>query len=437
MWDWAELGYLEQRSAARLAETLRAAGFTIEMGVGGIPTAFVASYGSGEPVVGILAEYDALPAMAQDAAPERSATDHSASGHACGHNLFGAGSALAAIAVKEALVATGGAGTIKFFGCPAEEGGGGKVHLSRAGVFAGCDAILSWHPGDANFAIAAGNLANVSARFRYTGVAAHASVNPWSGRSALDGLMLTAHALDMLREHMPDGARIHYTVTRGGGAPNVVPADAELYLYARHANPDELRDLWKRVLACGEAGALGTGTTMAVTVVNSNYARLPNMPLAKLYDRHLRASGGIVYTPEEHAFAEKLHTTLPASARALGTERDIQPIMEKTTSGSSDVADVSWQAPTGEMNTACLVPGTPAHSWQVVAAGGMSIGEKGMVLAARVLALSAVDLLSDAALRAEVAADFERRKAGRTYQSLLPADAKPPLDYRANGGGEL
>ncbi|MFN7648389.1 MAG: amidohydrolase, partial [Acidobacteriota bacterium] len=240
IWELAEVGYKEQKSSALLQEELRRAGFTVEAGTGGIPTAFVASYGTGKPVIGLMAEYDALPGLSQEDTPQRAPRQANAPGHGCGHNLLGAGSVLAAIALKE----QGFGGTLKVFGTPAEEGGGGKVYMIRAGAFAGVDAVLAWHPGDANQASLRTSLANITAKFRFRGVAAHAAVNPEQGRSALDAVMLFNHAIDLLREHVPQETRMHYIITQGGVAPNVVPEFAEVYVYARHPSMKVLDNVW-------------------------------------------------------------------------------------------------------------------------------------------------------------------------------------------------
>lgn len=431
VWEFAEVGYKETRSAALLKEDLRAAGFTIQDDIGGIPTAFSATWGSGRPVIGILGEYDALPGLSQEAVAEKKPREEGGPGHGCGHNLFGAGSAFAAVAVKQRLAATKRGGTIRFYGCPAEEGGGGKIYMVRDGAFKDCDVVLAWHPGSDNRASLQSNLANITGKFRYRGRAAHAAGSPEKGRSALDAVAIFTHAVDLLREHVPQSTRLHYIITNGGAAPNVVPEFAEVYLYSRHPDMNVLDGVWARILKCAEAGALASETKLEVELVNSAYNLLPNDALTKLLDRNLRVVGGIEYSPEEAAFAELLRSSLPAGERrALGAERVVGAVEEGVSYGSTDVGDVSWVVPTAQFRTATFVPGTPGHSWQVVACSGSSIGRKGMVVAAKVLALSAWELLTTPAEVEAARESFKKRSQGREYKSRLPADQKPPLNYR-------
>lgn len=432
IWEFAEVGYKERQSADLLKAELRAAGFQLRENVGEIPTAFVATFGSGKPVIGILGEYDALPGLSQEAfLSEKKAVAAGAPGHGCGHNLFGVASAFAAITLKDHLAEKKLGGTIRFYGTPAEEGGAGKVFMARAGVFNDLDVALAWHPGDANSASLKSSLANVTAKFRFHGTAAHAAAAPDKGRSSLDAVMLMAHAVDMLREHVPQTTRLHYIVTSGGGAPNVVPDYAELYMYARHPSMPVLDGLWARVIKCAEAGALATETRMEMELVGSVYNELPNEPLAKVVDKHLRALGGLKYSPEEQAFAEKLRQTFSLEgALPLGSQQAVQEMEGGVSSGSTDVSDVSWIVPTTEFRTATYVPGTPGHSWQAVACTGSNIGRKGMVLAAKTLTLTALDLLGDPKLIEAAKADFNKRRAGYDYRSRIPANQKPPLNYR-------
>jgi aminobenzoyl-glutamate utilization protein B len=431
IWEFAEVGYKEKQSSDLLRSELRAAGFQLRENVAEIPTAFVASYGAGKPVIGILGEFDALPGLSQDSIPEKKALAAGAPGHGCGHNLFGVASAFAAITVKDYLMGKNLPGTIRFYGTPAEEGGAGKVYMARAGVFNDCDVIMAWHPGDANSASLKSSLANISAKFRFYGQAAHAAAAPDKGRSSLDAVMLMAHAVDLMREHVPSATRLHYVITQGGGAPNVVPDYAEIYMYARHPNMPTLDGIWSRIVKCAEAGALATETRMEMELVASVYNELPNEPLANLIDKNLRRVGGVKYTAEEQAFAEKLRKTFSLDgALPLGSQEQTQQMEGGVSSGSTDVSDVSWMAPTTEFRAATYVPGTPGHSWQSTACSGHSIGRKGMVVAAKTLALSAVDLMQDAKLIEAARTDFNKRRAGHDYRSRIPANQKPPLNYR-------
>lgn len=430
IWNWAEVGYQEVQTSARLQQALLDEGFSVKAGVAGMPTAFVAEYGRGEPVIAILAEMDALPGVSQAAVPERQPLRGRISGHACGHHLFGTGSSSAAIAVKHWLQKEKRTGTIRLYGTPAEEGGAGKAYLVRAGLFNDVDVALHWHAGDRNTVTNEPTLSNQSAKFRFRGTAAHAAAAPERGRSALDGVEAMNFMANLMREHMPQDARLHYVITRGGDAPNVVPEFAEVFYYVRHRDPRVLTDLFDRLVRISEGAAKGTGTTVDHEIIHGAYSLLPNDALAQAVDEVLRQVGGVSYDAEEQAFAQKLRTTLMAPGLPLGSERSIQPMDTQLGYGSTDVGDVSWTVPTIGFRTATWVPGTPAHSWQAVAAGGMSIGLKGMENAAKVLALTAQRLFTDPALRATARAEFlGRRGADFRYVSVV-GDRAPPLDYR-------
>jgi len=430
IWDLAEVGYQETKSSALLQAELQAAGFRVEAGVAGMPTGFVASYGAGGPIIGILAEFDALPGITQDASPERHPIDTKGSGHACGHHLFGTGSTAAAIAVKEWLAASGAPGTIRLYGTPAEEGGAGKVYMVREGLFKDVDIVLHWHASDRNDASPGSSLANKSAKFRFHGVSAHAAAAPERGRSALDGVQAMNLMVDMMREHVTEDSRIHYVITNGGSAPNVIPDFAEVFYYVRHPDPKEVAAMFERVVKAAEGAAMGTGTTVDHEVIHGLYAILENDTLARAMDRNLRAVGGVSYTPEERAFAETIRKSLPPDAPPLEFATEIQAFEMKEAGGSTDVADVSWVVPTTGLRTATWVPGTAAHSWQAIAAGGTSIGTKGMLVAAKTLALTAIDLMTDPALRAAAKAEYEKRVGPDFVYVPLVGDRKPPLDYR-------
>ncbi len=431
IWEFAEVGYKETRSSQLLRTELSGAGFQIQEKIADIPTAFSASWGQGKPVIGILGEFDALPGLSQEAIPQQKPRIAGAPGHGCGHNLFGTASAFAAIAVKDYLAAKKVPGTIRFYGTPAEEGGGGKIYMVRAGAFKDCDVVLTWHPGGANRASVGSNLANISAKFRFYGKAAHAASSPDKGRSALDAVMLMGNAVEFLREHVPQESRIHYIITNGGGSPNTVPDFAEVYCYARHPSMPTLDGIWARIIKCAQAGALATDTRMEMELVNSAYNVLPNDALAALFDRNLRLLGGIRYSAEEQSFAESLGKTFqPEDGLKLGTQEKILDIAHDVSYASSDVGDVSWSVPTGQFTTATYVPGAAGHSWQSTACSGMSIGQKGMTLAAKVLAVTALDLYSDPRQVQAAKADFDKKRAGNEYRSRLPADQKPPLNYR-------
>lgn len=430
IWNRAEVGYKEAQSSELLQQQLRAAGFALEAGVAGMPTAFVATAGSGKPIIGVLAEFDALPGFSQNAVPERSPIKGRISGHACGHHLFGTGSTSAAIAVKQWLEQTRTAGTIRLYGTPAEEGGAGKVYMARAGLFEDVDVVLHWHPGDSNDASPNSSLANRSAKFRFHGQSSHAAGAPEQGRSALDGVEAMDYMVSLLREHVPQETRIHYVITSGGSAPNVVPEFAEVFYYVRQPDPRVLEEIWNRVLKIADAAALGTGTRVGHEVIHGAYNLLNNQTLAKVVDHELRAVGGVQYDAAEQEFAEKIQKTLIKVSKPLGSQTQIQPFRPRQEYGSTDVGDVSWLVPTVGVRAATWVPGTPAHSWQAVAAGGMSIGFKGMEVASKTLARTAVALYRNPRIVREARAEFESARGGEFRYAPLLGDRAPPLDYR-------
>ena len=431
LWTNPELGYLEENSSALLQSELEKEGFTIEKGVAGIPTAFTATYGSGSPVIGVLGEFDALPGMSQDAVPFRKARVVDAPGQACGHHLFGTGSMAAAIAAKDYLKESGKSGTIRFYGTPAEEGGSGKVYMVRAGLFDDVDAIVSWHAGDRNASNPSTNLATISGKFRFTGKSSHAAMAPELGRSALDGVEGMNDLVNMLREHTTESTRIHYIITKGGDAPNIVPKEAEVYYVIRHSNRKEVKAVWDRVVKAAEGAAIGTETEMTYEIIGGTYEKLPNEPLSKIMHDNMTLVGGVEYTPEDMEFAKEIQKTLGAP-KPIESAGEIQPMEFTYGKASADTGDVSWNAPTAAVNTATWVPGTPAHSWQAVAAGGTDIGFKGMMVAAKTIALSAMDLFKNPKLLDDIKADFNKRRGSDFKYEALLGDRAPALDYRKN-----
>lgn len=429
IWEFAEPGYQETQSSSLLAKTLEDAGFTIQSGVADIPTAFTATYGSGEPVIGILGEFDALPGLAQHAVAERSPIDGNGYGQACGHHLFGSASMLAAIAVAEQIKAGNQPGTIRFYGTPAEEGGAAKVFMVRDGLFDDVDIVLHWHPGSSNGAGDPSNLSRIAAKFRFYGRAAHAAGAPEQGRSALDAAELMNHAAQLMREHTPEYTRIHHIITSGGAAPNVVPDFAEVYYYVRHPDATVVKDLYRRLLLCAEAGALATETRLEVEFLAGTHNVLPNDALSSVTLKNLQNLADLSYTQEEMEFARTIQETLQAP-KPIESIKDVIDSKGQTSKGSTDVGDVSWVVPTTGLRTACWVPGTPAHSWQAVAAGGTEIGRKGMILAARVLAATAWDIAHDENLMAEAKAELALRLNSEPYSAMLEPGQKAPLNYR-------
>jgi aminobenzoyl-glutamate utilization protein B len=436
IWEYAEVGYQETKSSALLQQELTKSGFKVEAGVAGIPTAFVATSGSGEPVIGILAEFDALPGINQDAVPERKPIAGKGAGHACGHHLFGTASVSAGIALADWLKKSGTAGTIRVYGTPAEEGGSGKVYMVRAGLFNDVDAVLHWHASDVNFAGVDKALANKSAKFRFHGLSAHASGAPDKGRSALDGVEAMNVMSNMMREHIPSDARMHYVITSGGSAPNVVPDFAEVYYYVRHMDAKMVESIFDRLVKASEGAAMGTGTTVEHEVIGGTHNLLANETLARVMNAKLNEVGGFAYSPEEQAFAEKIYATLMSPSVTLDSHGKVQAYdFERPGLGSTDVGDVSWTVPTVGLRTATWVPGTSAHSWQATAAGGMSIGYKGMNVASQTLALAGQALFASPDILAKAKAEFdERRGPDFSYKPLL-GDRPPALDYRKGAAG--
>jgi aminobenzoyl-glutamate utilization protein B len=430
IWGFAEMGYQEEKSAALLQQTLCNEGFKVTKGVAGIPTAFIAEYGEGLPVIAILGEYDALPGLSQEAVAEKK-TAGKAAGHACGHHLFGTASTAAAIEVKNWLKANKKKGTIRFYGCPAEEGGSGKVYLVREGLFADVDAALHWHPGDANDANPGSALANKSAKFRFYGIASHAGMAPEKGRSALDGVEAMNMMVNMMREHIPSDARIHYVITNGGKAPNVVPDFAEVYYYVRHGNRKMVVDIFDRIAKAAEGAALGTGTKTDYELIGGTHELLPNITLQKMMHANLVQVGGVTYTEDEKIFGQSILKSLGIEDGNLEKASVIQPYKTLDPSfGSTDVGDVSFTVPTAGMGSATWVPGTPAHSWQAVAAGGTDIGNKGMMVAAKTIALTAIDLYLNPGVILKAKEELNQKRGSDFKYTPLLGDRKPALDYR-------
>lgn len=429
IWEWAEPGYCETRSAALLSGILEQAGFAVTRGVAGIPTAFTAEIGSGQPVLGILGEYDALPGLSQAAVPHRQPRDGVEYGHGCGHHLFGVASASAAMALGQEIQAGRLPGTVRYYGCPAEEGGSAKAFMVREGLFQDVAAVLHWHPSSSNSAGDRSSLARIAVKYRFHGQSAHAAGAPEQGRSALDAVELTNHAAQLLREHIPEKARLHHVITFGGEAPNVVPNFAEVYYYVRHPQSSVVRKLYERLTKCAQAGALATETRLEVVDEGGIVEILPNSALAAVVLRNLRELNDLEYNEEDLAFAARLREALP-NPDSVEKIREVADRSGAVGSGSTDVGDVSWVTPTTGFSTSCWVPGTPGHSWQAVACGGTPIARKGMHLAARVLAASGYDLLTSPDVLAAAQAEHHKRTTGRSYEPLIRPDQPPPLDYR-------
>ena len=430
IWDWAEMGYQEEKSSSLLQQTLKEEGFSMQAGVAGLPTAFIAEYGSGSPIIGILAEFDALPGISQQVATVRKPIPNKNGGHACGHHLFGTASTAAAITIKNYLNKTKTKGTIRLYGTPAEEGGSGKVYMVRSGLFDDVDIVLDWHASDKNAASPVTSMANRSAKFRFYGYSAHAAGAPEKARSSLDAVEAMNFMVNLMREHIPDGSRIHYVITKGGNAPNVVPDFAEVFYYVRDFDVNILEDMLSRLINTAEAAALGTGTRMEYEIIHGNRPVLPNEVVQKVMYDNLVQVGGVSYTRAEQKFAKEIYKTLIDPSLSISSAKTIQPYKFTKGKGSTDVGDVSWKTPTARLRVATWVPGTSAHTWQAVAAGGMSIGMKGMINASKVLVGAAIDLYNDPKTVKNAKKELiERRGPGFNYYSML-GDRNPPLDYR-------
>lgn len=444
IWAFAEVGLQEYKSAELLAAELEKAGFKVERGVAEMPTAFTATWGSGRPKIGFLAEYDALPHLSQKASPVREPLRQDAPGHGCGHNTYGAAVLGAVLALKEEMVRDNLPGTIVFFGCPAEETLIGKTFMARAGLFDDLDCALTWHPGAFNTVSLSSSNAMNSAKFTFYGRSSHAAGDPENGRSALDAVELMNVGVNYLREHIIEEARIHYVITKGGGEPNVVPAEAQVWYYVRAPRRQDVDAIFARVLKIAEGAALMTETTFKVDLLAACYNMLPNETLSAVLYEAMKKAGPPQWTPAEIEFAKEISksfapgqkealiraTKLPPEYGEKYLDDTIAPIFDRgeIMKGSTDVADVSWVTPTAQINTCCQAIGSPGHSWQFVATSGMSIAHKGLELAAKTLAIAGSELLRNPELIEKARAEFAAATKGQPYKCALPADIKPPLD---------
>ena len=431
LWGYAELALLETKSAAELADYLEGQGFTVERGVADMPTAFVASYGSGSPVVGILAEYDALPGLSYKVESSKVPLNEGDPGHGCGHNLFGAASVGAAVAVKETLQRYRLDGTIVLFGCPAEETVVGKVYMAKAGIFDGLDVCLDWHPGSTTGVGFARSRALNNFTVEFFGQTAHGAGDPWNGRSALDAIELMNHAVNMLREHVVPSTRIHYVISDGGGAPNVVPGYARVWYYVRDLYRPGVESTYAWVLKTAEAAALATETTHKVTLTTGVHSYLLNRPLTEMLDRSLHAAGEPQWSEDDHEFARAIQRELDKPEEGMFEGIKEMPAEEQPAGGgSTDAAEVSRIVPTAKMRVATWPIGSPGHAWPVVACSGRSTGHKSMLFAARVLGGAAAELMISPDVIAAAKAEFERKTEGNPYGSPIPVYQKPPIPPR-------
>jgi aminobenzoyl-glutamate utilization protein B len=450
IWDYAEIGLLENKSSSLLADTLEEAEFIVERGVTYMPTAFIARYGTEKPVIAILGEYDALPGLSQIAEPIKKPLMDGVPGHGCGHNLLGVAALAAALAIKEEIKSGEVTGTICFFGCPAEENVDAKAGMVKEGYFKDVDISLTWHPGDKNSVWSINFQAIFSAVFKFHGRTAHAAADPFNGRSALDAVELMNVGCNYLREHIIPDARIHYTITNGGEAPNIVPEDAAVWYFVRAPRIDQVREIYPRVVKVAKGAAMMTETEVEIEFHGGSANMLPNYVLEDLFHEKMTELGPPPFDAEDMKFSQEIQKTFPEGYfdNSLSImPRDMQEVVEQfrgtnfcdkilpivsrgyTMPGSTDVGDVSWVTPLAQFSSACYTVGTPGHSWQLVAQVGMSIGHKGMLHAAKVLALTSFELLQKPEIVKKARIEFEERIKETSYESALPDDWRPPIEH--------
>ena len=430
VWELAETALRETESARVLADYAEAKGFTVQRGVAGMPSAFVATYGQGKPVIAIMGEYDALPGISQKASAAKEPLREGAAGHGCGHNLFGAASLGAAVAIRDAIAAGSLSGTIRFLGTPAEESIGGKIYMIREGLFKDVDAVLVWHPSDTTKVDHEGAQANVQFFVDFRGRTAHAAADPWNGRSAADAVEAFTHGLNLLREHVKPTVRIHYTVQKAGDVPNVVPDYARILTWVRDSKRPGVDAVFARVQEIARGAGLIAGVEPTVTV-QTGYTDMNILESGlKLLHENLALVGQPSYTAEEQAFARALQkATGQKEVGMVAALEPLKPLAEDPPGGSTDVGDVSWVVPTLHFSVATAPKGVPWHAWPVVASSRMSIGHKGMMRASLTLAGSAVDLFQDRTRLAAIREEWARKTKGVTYKWLVP-DGPPPVPVR-------
>ena len=444
IWGFAEYGLVEEKSSKLIADTLEEHGFRVNLGVAGMPTAIAAEWGSGEPVIGVMGEYDALPNISNKVVPYKEALVEGGMGHGCGHNIHGVSGMSAAIGVRYALEEGGQRGTIRFYGCPAEENFQGKIFMAGAGLFDDVDACLSHHPGSLNTARLSSSTATIHAKFNFYGRTAHAAANPEQGRSALDAVELMNVGVNFLREHVIDKARIHYVIEAGGGQPNVVPDYARSWYYVRAPEIDQVDSIYRRVEKIAEGAALMTETELRVEMDRGSYNKIPSRTLSELVVANMREVGAPRYTEEELRFAAEIAKSFSKEDKIDGLKKSKMPGWERyvdvdlvsdifdawddgeVSPGSTDVSHVSWITPTMEFGTACNVLGAPGHSWQFVACSGSSIGHKSLIFAAKTMASSILDLMTGPEILVRVREEHRRRLEGKRYEP--DRERRPPLE---------
>jgi aminobenzoyl-glutamate utilization protein B len=435
IWEYAETALLEYESSQLLEGVLEKEGFHLEKGLADLPTAFVATYGSGSPVIGILAEYDALPGLSQDSTPYKKVLREEGSGHGCGHNLFGAGSLGAALALKEIMEKHGVQGTLKLFGCPAEEDVGGKLYMARAGLFDDLDACLAWHPDYSTSVDMDTSQAVDDMQVEFFGKTAHAAFDPWMGNSALDAAEMMTFGVNLLREHVKPSVRIHYVITDGGKVPNIVPDYAKVWIWVRDLDRAGVKTVVEKVEKIVEGSATATGTSAKINYMGSYHEMLINRRGSEVMQKNLERIGEITYTEEEIQYARKIQRETEVEEKGMvSTIEKLKEPEKYPEGGSTDVAEVSWITPTIHISTTCAPFGIPWHSWAVVASSKHPIGYKGMFLAAKVIAATGLDLFRSPDVLKEMKKEFDEKRKGYIYKSGIPADRKPPVRIKKKSG---
>lgn len=427
IWAIAETAFEENKSSKLLADYAEKQGFTIERGVAGMPTAFVATYGSGKPVISVLGEFDALPGISQKAQPTKAALNEGAAGHGCGHNLFGVGSLGAAIAVKELIESGKVKGTVKYFGTPSEEKYFGKIWMVQAGLWKDVDVNISWHPGPNTKADVQSSLALVDFKVEFFGQAAHAAMDPWNGRSASDALEIYTNGINYYREHVKPTVRMHYHIQDAGQVVNVVPDYSKLWMRVRDTKRAGMMPVYERVMKMAEGAAIMANVDFKVSLISGIYEVLVNREGGAVMQSNLELLGPIKYTDEEIAFGKKIQEV--TGKEQVGMDSNINPLedtRENPGGGSTDVGDVSWNVANINLSVTTAPKDTPWHSWAVVACGGMSIGHKGMLYASKAMAMTMTDLLENPELVEKVKAEYKERKGDEVYKAIIP-DGPPPI----------
>lgn len=446
LWDFAELGLIEHRSSKLIRAELERQGFHVESGVAGMPTALIATWGKGTPVIGIMGEYDALPGLSQKRSPKQDPLDPGKPGHGCGHNIHGTSGMAATIAVKVAMDKCGVNGSVKFYGCPAEENFSGKVFMVRDGYFDVIDAVISHHPYSMNEVSLRSYLAVNSIKFHFYGVASHAAASPEQGRSALDAVELMNTGVNFLREHLVQDARVHYVIEKGGDQPNIVPSYARSWYYIRAPERDQTEFIYNWILDIAKGAAMMTRTQLKTEFMEGIYNLIPNKVISELIVENMRELELPKITGKDLEFVKAIAKTITKEMKIAQLKKSKRPAWEKLENkliddeipdpwgenevnhGSTDVSDVSWQAPTVEFSTATWILGTPAHSWQAVAQSGVGIGHKSLIFASKVMANTVIDLLTNKETLARAKEEYKSRTKGKKYRSPIPQDHKPPLD---------